>query len=95
MNHTVDCAKKLLSQGPRPCAAPYLFCVGETKGESVRVSKWVCVAETPKALRRMGRLAEPGPLGMRPEHLHFLLHDPTHAEHFQRLNGAPGIRPSS
>ena len=33
-------------------------------------------AEVPRALRRMGRLTEPGPLGMRPEHLHSLLDDP-------------------
>ena len=36
--------------------------------------------EVSRALRRLGRLTEPGPLGIRPEHLLGLLSEPDHAE---------------
>ena len=40
---------------------------------------------TPKALKKMGRLSEPGPLGMRPEHLHALLEQPEYQDNLVTL----------
>ena len=44
------------------------------------ISSWV-----PRALNKMGRLTQPGPLGMRPEHLHGLLTEPDYEEAFSHL----------